>query len=243
MRRALAPVAAAGLAIVGLAIVGLAAPALTARPVAAQQAQIYDPQPPPDSAYLRFVNTLGEEVSLRPAFLPPMRLGTKPEDRVTPYQVAQRVSGNREMVLEASAGRRTGRIVLRLQPGSFNTLLLQPQGDGSIAATPIVDPTDFNRARSRLSFYNAAADCAGATALLAPSGPAVFEQVGPGISKSRSVNPVTAQMRVECGSQSAPNFAMDGLEAGGMYSIWLMRPDGRTLTAFVSRDTTARLRN
>jgi hypothetical protein len=238
MRRALAPVAAAG-----LALLGLAAPTLLARPATAQQAQIYDPQPPPDSAYLRFVNTLGEEVALRPAFLPPLRLGTKPDERVTAYQVAQRVSGNRELVVEASAGRRTGRIVLRLQPGSFNTLLLQPQGDGSIAATPIVDPTDFNRARSRLSFYNTAADCAGATALLAPGGPAVFEQVAPGTSKNRSVNPVTAQMRVECGSQSAPTFALEGLEAGGMYSIWLMRPDGRTLTAFVGRDTTVRWRN
>ena len=217
-------------------------------PAAAQtppgQAAVYDPEPPPDSAYVRFVNTMGEEIALRPAFLPPLRLGTKPEERVTIYSVAPRVAGNRELVVEATAGRRTGRVVLRLQPRSFNTVLLQPQGDGGIVATPIVDQTDFNRARARLSFYNAAANCADASVLLSPSGPAVFPgPVASGATANRTVQPVSAQLRAGCAGQSAPDVALDGLEAGGMYSIWLMRPDGRALVAFVGRDTTARWRN
>jgi len=221
---------------------GLAPLAATAQNTPGQ-ATVYDPQPPADSAYVRFVNTMGEEVALRPGFVPPLRVGTKPEERITTFNVAPRVTGNREMVVEASAGRRTGRITLRLQPGTFNTVLLQAQGDGTIIGTPIQDQADFNRARARLSFYNAVPDCASASAVLAPSGPAVLEQVGPGAAKARSVNPVTAQMKVECGAQAAPTFPLQGLEAGGMYSIWLMRPDGRTLTAFFTRDTTARWRN
>ena len=221
---------------------------MAAIPVGAQtppgQAQVYDPEPPPDSAYVRFVNTMGEEVSLRPAFLPALKLGTRPAERVTVYNVAQRVSGNREMVVEASAGRRTGRIVLHLQPKSFNTVLLQPQGDGGITATPIVDQADFNRARARLSFYNAATDCPDASVLLAPSGPAVFPPpVAPGTTASRTVQPVAAQLRAGCAGQVAPDVPLEGLEAGGMYSIWLMRPEGRALVAFVGRDTTARWRN
>jgi len=226
----------------------LLAALLAAMPASAQtppgQAQVYDPEPPPDSAYVRFVNTLGEEIALRPAFLPPLRLGTKPDERVTVYNVAQRVSGSRELVVEASAGRRTGRIVLRLQPKSFNTVLLQAQGDGSITATPIVDQADFNRARARLSFYNAAANCPDASVLLAPNGAAVFPPpVASGATASRTVQPVSAQLRVGCAGESAPDVPLNGLEAGGMYSIWLMRPDGRALTAFVGRDTTARWRN
>ncbi|MBP0494783.1 alginate O-acetyltransferase AlgF [Roseomonas indoligenes] len=205
------------------------------------QAAVYDPQPPPDSAYIRFVNTLGEELAVRPAFLPAQRLGTKPEERVTQFAVAQRVGG-RELTLEASAGRRTGRATLKLNPGSFNTILVQAQGDGGLEIKAIVDESEFNRARSRLSFYNAVPDCPTASALLAPSGPAVLEGVAPGTAKARSVNPVTAAIRAQCGSQAAPDFQISGLEAGGMYSIWLMRPDGKNLMSFISRDTTARWR-
>lgn len=208
------------------------------------QAQVYDPEPPADSAYVRFVNTLGEEIALRPAFLPALRPGTSPEDRVTVYNVAQRVSGNRELVVEAAAGRRTGRIVLRLQPRSFNTVLLQAQGDGAISASPIVDQVDFNRARARLSFYNAAADCPDASVVLAPSGPTVFPPpVAPGTAAVRTVQPVAAQLRLGCAGQFAPDLALDGLEAGSSYSIWIMRPEGRGLIAFMGRDATARWRN
>ncbi|WP_338662841.1 ABC transporter permease [Pararoseomonas sp. SCSIO 73927] len=227
----------------GAAAAATALLAASAGPGLAQgQAAVYDPQPPPDSAYVRFVNTLGEEVALRPAFLPAARLGTKPEERVTPFAVAQRVTGGREMVVEASAGSRTGRAALKFESGSFNTVLVQVQGN-SLVMKPVVDQADFNRARSRLSFYNATTDCASASAVLAPNGPAVLEQVAPGTAKARSVNPVTAEIRADCSpGQSAPAFQLSGLEAGGMYSIWLMRPDGRNLVSFISRDTTARWR-
>ena len=207
------------------------------------QGQVYDPEPPPDSAYVRFVNALGEEVALRPAFMPALRLGTRPEERVTVYNVAPRVSGGREIVVEASAGRRSARLVLRLQPKSFNTVLLQASADGGIAATPLTDQADFNRARARLSFYNAAG-CADASVLLAPDGPAVFPgPVASGAMATRTVQPVTAELRVGCAGAAAPDVKLEGLEAGGMYSLWLLRPEGQGLVAFIGRDATARWRN
>lgn len=213
-----------------------ALPALAQTPPG--QAQVYDPQPPPDSAYVRFVNGLGEEVALRPGFTPPRRLGTTAGERVTPYAVAEKVAG-REMVVEASLAGGTARITLRAAPGSFNTVLLHRGSDGSLAGTPVVDQADFNRARSRLSFYNLAAQCPAARLQIAPSGPAVFEGVSFGTAKSRSVNPVTAQLQAGCGEGgTALDFALENTEAGGMYSIWIMRPDGQALTAFVTRDTT-----
>ena len=221
----------------------LLAALLATTPMAARgQGQVYDPEPPPDSAYLRFVNALGEEVALRPAFMPALRLGTRPEERVTVYNVAPRVLG-RELVVEVTAGGRSGRILLRLQPKSFNTVLLRAEGEGGITATPIADVADFNRARARLSFYNAA-DCADASVLLAPDGPAVFAApVAAGAVATRTVQPVAAALRVGCEGAAAPEVKLEGLEAGGMYSIWLMRPEGQGLVAFVGRDATARWRN
>ncbi|MBP0444031.1 alginate O-acetyltransferase AlgF [Roseomonas sp. SSH11] len=227
------------LPILGLLLAGVA---ITAMPAAAQnapsQAQVYDPQPPPDSAYVRFVNGLGEEVAVRPGFMPPLRLGTGTQDRVTPYSVAEKV-GTRELTIEASAQGRNARITLRAASGSFNTVLLHRAPDGSITGTPVVDLADFNRARAKLSFYNLAPNCGTASLQIAPPGPSVFDQVAFGTAKSRSVNPVTAQLLAGCGEgASAPNFPLENTEAGGMYSIWLMRPDGQALTSFVTRDTT-----
>lgn len=198
---------------------------------------VYDPLPPAGSAYVRFVNALGGEVSLKPDFLPAQRLGTEPSQRVTPYAAVGGVAG-RTLTLEASLAQKTGRATLKAEPGSYTTVILHRGEDGSLAATPVPDQAEFNRARARLSFYNAAPDCPEA-GLGIEGGPAVFEQVAPGTVKTRSVNPVTARLRATCGSQAAPPLALEGLEAGGMYSIWLMRTEGG-IASFVTRDTTAR---
>ena len=207
----------------------------------AGQAQVYDAQPPPGSAYLRFVNALGAEVALRPDFLPAQRLGSASAQRVTAYAVVERVAG-RTLVVEATALARSGRVSLRAEPGSFVTLILHSGPDGAIAASPVVDQTDFNRARARLSFYNAAPGCAAGSLALEPSGPVVFDQGALATAKTRGVSPVNAQLRADCDGQAAAPFALEGLEAGGMYSIWLMRPDSGRPIAFPTRDTTARWR-
>lgn len=227
------------------AVLGLAASAASSAHAQAPvpgntgQASVYDPQPPADSAYVRFVNSLGVEVALRPAFLPARRLGTRPEERVTAYAVAEKVAG-RDLVVEATAQGGTARIVLRAAAGSFNTVVIHRTADGGLAGTAVTDQADFNRARSRLSFYNLASGCEAAALRLAPAGPVVFEHVAFGTAKSRSVNPVTAELKAGCGEDAAaPTFPLEGTEAGGMYSIWIIRPDGPALTAFVTRDTTA----
>lgn len=202
------------------------------------QGQVYDPQPPAGSAYMRFVNALDAELTLRPGFLPQRRLGTSPEQRVTAYLVVERVA-DRPLLLEAQAPSLTGRATLRAAPGSYVTVILHRALDGGIAASPVVDQAEFNRARARLSFYNATADCADARLSLAPDGTVIFQEVAPGAVKTRSVNPVSAELRGECGGQAAAPFALEGLEPGGTYSIWLMRPAGTTPIAFLGRDVTA----
>jgi hypothetical protein len=225
--------------LVVLALAGLLALPAAAQDRGAGQAAVYDPQPPAGSAFVRFVNALGTEVALRPDFLPAQRLGTAPDQRVTAYAVVERVAG-RVLTLEAGARQQAGRVTLRAEPGSFVTIILHAAADGAVTGSPVVDQTEFNRARARLSFYNAAPGCAAASLGLEPDGPTVFNQVAPATAKSRSVNPVVARLRAECDGRPAPSFALEGLEAGGMYSIWLMRPAGNPPFAFVSRDTTAR---
>ncbi|CAH2602380.1 ABC transporter permease [Rhodovastum atsumiense] len=215
---------------------------LAGTPARAQH-QVYDPLPPPGSAYLRFVNGLGDAVALRPDFLPAQTLGTAPEQRVSAYQVVEKVAG-RTLGLRMQQGGQDSEARLTVAPGSFVTVILEASGEASgrgIDAVPVVDRTEFNQSRARLTFYNATPGCAAATLALDPDGPAVFQDVAPGSARSRSVNPVSARLKAGCDGQAAPAFALEGLEAGGMYSVWLMRP-GEAPTAFLTRDATARWR-
>jgi len=201
------------------------------------QAQVYDPVPPRGSAYLRLVNVLPGEVTARPDFLPQQRLGTAPAQRVMPFTVVENVA-NRQLRLEFQEGARRGQASFRIEPGSFVTVLLHATADGGLAATPVVDSPDFNRARARLAFYNAMPDCPAAAVAIQPSGPMVFEGVPSLATRARSVNPVAAEIRGQCGERASATFSLEGLEAGGMYSIWLISGTGQPL-AFLTRDTTA----
>ena len=197
-----------------------------AAPSAAQQF-LYDPEPPAGSAFLRFVNAGPAALTLRPDFAAARTLGTTPDERVTPYAVVERVAG-RTLALEGRA--------ITLAPGSFNTLIVTPAGQRLV-----VDQAEFNQLRARLTFYNATADCADGGLMLAPGGQAVFQGLAPGEGRSRAVNPAAARLRATCAAGEAPEFALEGLVAGGMYSIWLMRPNGAPL-GFTTRDSTERRR-
>lgn len=206
------------------------------------QGQVYEPAPPPGSAYVRLVNTLPAEVAVRPDFLPPQRLGVAlPHQRVTAYTVVENVAG-RTLRLELTEGPRRGTGTLTLAPGSFVTVLVHRGPGGNPAVTALVEDTDFNRARARIAFYNALPDCPAAGLLLLPGGQAVFSDVPALQNRARSVNPVQAQVRAACGERASPEFGLHGLEAGGMYSIWLVPGPGAAPLAFLLRDSTAPFR-
>jgi len=202
------------------------------------QGQVYDPLPPPGSAYVRFVNSLDDDLEVRPNFLPSQRLGATFADRVTPYFVVEKVAG-RDLVFMLKDATRAGQVTLRAEAGTFVTIVAQAGSGQDIGAVPVIDKTDFNQTRARLSFYNTTVGCPSATLALADSGTAVFQDVAPGSAKARSVNPVEADVVASCVGRKAPAFALRGIEAGGMYSAWLM-PHASEATAFLTRDVTAR---
>lgn len=209
------------------------------RPVLAQ-GQVYDPAPPRGSAYVRIVNGVEGEVQARPDFLPQQRLGTAVTDRVMAYTVVENVA-NRQLRVEFQEGQRRGQASFRVEPGSFTTLLVHRGADGALAAAIITDTADFNRARAKIAFYNGLADCPAAALALLPSGPAIFDGVSALQTRARSVNPVNAQVQASCGPRQTAPIDLAGLEAGGMYSIWLIGGGGN-VGAFLTRDTTARYR-
>lgn len=206
--------------------------------VARAQGQVYDPLPPPGSAYVRFVNSLDGDVEVRPEFLPAQQLGAAQANRVTPYFVVDKVAG-RDLVAGMRAGDRAGHVTFRAEAGSFVTVVLWPGPGREIGAVPVIDQADFNQTRARLSFYNATPACPSATLALADGGATVFQGIAPGSAKARSVNPVETGVIASCGEQKAPALALRGIEAGGMYSIWLIQP-AAAVTTFLTRDVTAR---
>lgn len=209
---------------------------LLAAPAWAQN-EVYDPEPPRGSAYLRFVNGLGAPVELRPDFAQPLRLGAGTADRVGPYRVVERVAG-RALAVEAREGSRSGRATLSAPADGFVTVLVHAGPDGAIRLSAVTEEMNFNRARVRLGFYNALATCPQATLRLEPDGPAVFEGVPPGEGRQRTVNAVRAPVRAACAGAVNAGFALEGLEAGASFSTWLVPgADGRPV-AFLSRDVT-----
>ena len=213
------------------ALLALAGLAMAAPAALAQAPELYGPQPPAGSAFIRFVNATGGELSVRPDFLPAETLGTAPMARVSAYKVAEKVAG-RAMAVEFRAGNATTRASLAAEAGNFITVLVMQTANGIQAAT-VKDGGDGNLSRARLTFYNAAPDCPAASLAL-DGGATIFDGVAPATSKTRGVNPVNANITAACAARRSAPVALSGLEAGGRYSIWML--PGATPTAFVTRD-------
>ncbi len=208
---------------------------LAAMPAAGQEA-LYGAQPPPGSAFVRFVNATATSVDVRPSFAASSTLGTAGPSRVSAYAVVDRVAG-KTLSLEVRAAGQSAQTTLSVAPDSFDTVLVRNDASGTLSAAVVKDGSEFNQARARLSFYNATPDCPSASLALLPAGTAVFSDVAAGAVRTRTVNPVKALVRASCTGHTADDVMLENMEVGGSYSVWLMLPDGHPAT-FVTRDTT-----
>jgi alginate O-acetyltransferase complex protein AlgF len=143
------------------------------------------------------------------------------------------------LTFAAKEGGHEGHFTYKAAADGYVTIVMEQSPAGSITFTPIVDQAEFNQTRARLAFYNAAPGCASATLGLDPSGPAVFQDVASGATKSRTVNPVQATVRASCAGQPGPTLALGGMDLGASYSIWLMQPDGKPIL-FMTPDVSAK---
>jgi hypothetical protein len=211
----------------------LLAPAL---PTAAfAQTALYGAQPPRGSAHLRFANSLPQAASVRVEGLAPHNLGTQAAQRIGAYSVVNAVA-DRAVQVSVESGGQTVRQALHLPSDGWASIMLREKPDKSIELVLLKDETSFNQLRVRLTFYNTMANCSPASLGLAGGGAVVIADVAPGTAGVRSVNPARAVVEARCPGQPAAPVALEGLEAGGTYSIWLMPDAQNQPTAFIAKD-------
>ena len=206
---------------------------------AAAQMMLYENRLPDGFAYVRFVNTLPEAVTVKPVgFGDPVALGKGESDRVSAYYTVEKVTGRR-LEIDLTGTGTTGHATFELKPAAFHTILIGREPNGA-SAKVVTDQAEMNQNRARLAFYNAVPGCVSATLQTASGGPSVFTGIASGAMRGRSVNPSSdVRLKAACGANPvAASLNVGRLEAGGQYSIWLMAPSG-TPVAFLSENAIA----
>lgn len=211
-----------------LAIVGLAGGA---------QAQIllYAQRLPEGTVYIRLASALPAAASVQTDFAGKVELGAEGASRISPYFVAGN-AGGKTVSMQVSAAGKTATATFEPKSGTFITVVLHPKGD-AVTASIVNDKAEYNQLKARLTFYNATNDCP-AGSLAEQAGRPVFINVPPDGVQARSINPVAATVTAACGGGKAPSLPLGQLDAGGLYSVWMMHPAGQ-LTTFMARDTIA----
>jgi hypothetical protein len=203
--------------------------ALQAVPVDAQQL-LYAPPPPRGSAQVRVINGTAASLTLQPNFSGSLKLGTGTLDRVSSYQTVPDVTGRTYTITSDKFG--TVNVTLA---HDHQISIILTVTDKVLHAYTISDDVEFNQVRSRLRFYNGAAECTFADLQLRPGLQAIFSNVKAGEEQMRAVNPVEATVSTRCGSKTGPDVSLSGMQVGRGYSLWLLAP-GDELIAFVTPD-------
>lgn len=201
------------------------------------QPMLYEQRLPEGTGFVRLVNATPGPITIKPDYDEATTLGTNGAERVSPYFVAEGLA-DRAVRLQVTAGGRTGIMEVRLQGGQLNVVVIRDAGDG-VTASAFQVPQRYEQQRAVLAFFNAVPDCANGALALEPSGGSLFSNVAPNSGQSRSVAPAAAVVRASCAAGRAPNLDLGRLQAGGLYSVWLVAPEGRP-TSFLARDTIAR---
>ena len=212
----------------GGAVAGLLAASAHAQPM------LYVQSLPEGTVYIRLANALPRTASVATDFAGRVELGTDGAARISPYYVAGQVAG-KPVALQVKQDGTTSTAVFQPASGGFITVVLHPDGAG-VRAAVIADRPEYNQLKARLSFYNAAADCPAAS--LAERGRPVFSAVPADAAAARSVNPAAATVTASCAANAAPPLPLGQLEAGGLYTVWMMQQAGR-LTTFMAHDLIA----
>lgn len=202
------------------------------------QETLYGKQPPPGSAFVRFVNATPNPIAVDASFHLELQLGATEPSRVAPYTVVEK-AGTHPFTVNAKGQGHETRIDYKAAPGSYVTLAVGQDSKGALSITPIVDHAEFNQARARLAFYNIAPSCTSAALTLDPTGPVVFQDVATGTTKSRTINPVQAMVQASCADKPGPSLMLSGVEAGSSYSIWLIQ-SGTEMTLSMTPDISSK---
>jgi len=184
---------------------------------------LYDPAPPLDGAFVRFVATPGASGPIQVAG---RGVGTLEAASVGPYVVAQ--EGERTLQLGSRSTE------LNVLAGHFYTVV--PAGD---SLRVLEDTANTNLAKASLALYNLTERPA--LALKTADGAlAVVQDVAPTAVGARAVNPIRVELGVFDGATSVSALEPLSLAQGQSYAIFALQ-DGdavRTLVVQARTDTT-----
>lgn len=176
-------------------------------------AQLYAARPPAGSSFVRVVNPEASPVRVQ--------IANGPSQEISPTQPASTyaiVKGNQPFNLLIDGKPAAS---LQVKPDTFTTLVVRR--DGANATYAAID--DSNGAqdalKAELRFYNLAADCPAARLEVSPTGPTLFQDVKPGASAARAINPVSATLAAGCGTVRSPSLVLPALQPGDHYSLFL----------------------
>ncbi|WMD23557.1 alginate O-acetyltransferase AlgF [Achromobacter seleniivolatilans] len=176
-------------------------------------AQLYAARPPAGSSFVRVVNSETQPLRAQVAKGPAQEIG--PAKLATTYAI---VKGNQtfDVLIDGKTA-----ATLKVAPDTFNTLLARREGD-KLSFAVIDDSNGAQDAlKAELRFYNLAADCPAGKLGVSPSGPALFQDIKPGGSAARAINPVSATLDAGCGAAASPTLALPALQPGDHYSLFL----------------------
>ncbi|NJN45145.1 MAG: hypothetical protein HC808_00010 [Candidatus Competibacteraceae bacterium] len=144
---------------------------------AAQDAELYDPAPPPNAAFVRVVNATAADSSIS-AQLAGIDFGELPYPGVSAYQVVQ----EGERVFQTGEKNEP----LTIKAGNYYTIAVLGQGDEQ-HILPIQDSVSTNPAKCGVLFYNLS-DQPAASLRVPSRNVDVIAAVNPGKGELREVN-------------------------------------------------------
>lgn len=204
-------------------LVGLLLPAAAV----ANEDRLYDPSPPPGSAFVRAVSCYAAGAAVD------VRVGTTALGKLKPTEAsAYRVVAPGE--LKASFG--TNSTTVKVEPGSFYTLVLR---DGTGAAPLLTDQPSTNLSRAQVTLYNLT-DAPSAALKLADGSAAVVDAVASGTASGRLVNAVTVDLGVWIGVKPGPTLPGRALQRGASYSVFLCPGADGARATWVENTTSTR---
>lgn len=199
-RGSLAP-AATGFALAVALLAGFAA----GTPARAQDAALYDAAPPPNSAFVRFIDARGQgnlQVGIGEKSV------TVPATAVSPYVVVP--AGEQDLNLSTNSGK------VAVAAGKYYTVALFV--DGATTPTLIEDPVLDNPAKSGVYLYNFSD--VGPIKLYAPKPKvAVIDNVAKGASGFKVVNAVTVDFEVVNGDKPLASLGALALKRRSSTSV------------------------
>lgn len=192
----------------------------------ADQALLYDPEPPVDSAYLRIIHT-GAHKSVDVHIDGRLRVNNLHADRPSDYVVLS--PGKHELTLRA-AGKSQIRdsTALTLESGQSVTIAYDALHSSE---KPLIfnDKINANKLKAVLSVYNLDGKDGAFDILTADGKTAVFSGIAPEKSMTLSVNPVSAELILtNAGNKVARARIPIAMMAGATYSILLLPGAGGT---------------